>query len=193
MREIAIHRATDGIRPPSAKRPRKGAGVRLPRFRHWGAVRRYGVRAVLWPAFAALMGGIVLNATAFQSGHHPAPLVATVPEPAAPRQQAALAGNAPAPVERAPAQPDPVATVPAGPATPPAARPEAQPPAAARRPAPADAKPARAATLRPHPRPGQPPAPANLAGSGPRPAERQRLAAMMAAANRGRPATRASN
>ncbi len=111
MRDIAVHRDLDGVapRPTKApgKRPSRSRG--LPRFKHWSAVRRYGSRALLWSSFAALMGVIVVNATALQKGHHPAPLI-MLPEPS----PVAAAVPAPAPRVAADGEQDAPAQEPAG-------------------------------------------------------------------------------
>ena len=59
---MAVHRGADlgDVRPRKPQRKRRGLLPRLPRVKHWRAVRRYGTRAVRWSAFAALMGGMAL-------------------------------------------------------------------------------------------------------------------------------------
>ncbi len=179
MRDLAISRPAS----PGRARPRKRQGVfaRLRGFRHWGAVRRYGTRAVLWPGFAALMAVIVLNATAFQTGHHPAPLVPVASEPAvpAPQSRVALDDDAqPAAAPRAPAAPAAAVVEPAPvPPRPDGIAQVLRP--AARQAAAHEAKPARErlAKAAEQPKPG---------ASAPKALDRQRLAAMMGAASKGR-------
>lgn len=185
MREITAQSRADlgKVRPRKAQRKREGLFKRVLRFRHWGAVRRYATRAVLWPGFAALMIGVVVNATSFQKGRHPAPLI-NVPE-------LAPMASTPAPVRTAAVDDAPVASTPVQP------RLEAAPTAAA---APADGvdpsaratpRDAEAGHTRPATakvRPGQPHAPAKVveATGRAKPADRERLAAMMGAAGKAR-------
>lgn len=191
---MAVHRGADlgDLRPRKPQRKRRGLLPRLPQFKHWRAVRRYGTRAVLWSAFAALMGGIVINATALQKGRHPAPLV-NIPDPtptasiAPPPRQPPVADEAPAPAPVQQAEAPAPQPVPAGVPAPardggtrqPAQRPSGHAGSGA------EAKRA-GTTAEAKLGPGQ----IRTAGKGeaklhPRPTDRARLAAMITAASKG--------
>lgn len=199
---MAVHRGADlgDVRPRKPQRKRRSLLPRLPRFKHWRAVRRYGTRAVLWSAFAALMGGIVINATALQKGRHPAPLV-NIPDPtptasiAPPPRQPPVADEAPAPapMQRAEAPaPQPVPAAVPAPARDGGARQMVQrPPGHAE--SGAGAKRA-GAIFAAKPGPGQ--VRAEIKGEAklhPRPTDRARLAAMITAAGKGHGPTAVAN
>jgi hypothetical protein len=113
LRDAAITRASDldEVRP---RRTGASGSAKRPKARKAGSLaalmRRLRSRAIMVIAtscFCAIMVGIVLNATVFQKGHHPAPLVrpaavaASVPQPPV-RPQAALVPVPPPPAPVAP-------------------------------------------------------------------------------------------
>ncbi len=196
MREATLDRAGDlnGVRPAKAAGPSRK--TRAPRKPVPGAGRsRAGLRGralatAASAVFAALMCGIVLNATVFQKGHHPAPLFGSAAEPArlpaavraAPQPPPVVQAAAPAqpevvpgPLALHPAQAASVAAKPAGPA------PAVRSPQAAKTPSVArpDHGRSEGSSTAARTRPGQPSA-ARTASTAQ--ADRNRLAAMMGAA-----------
>ena len=192
MRDASLNNAggLDGVRPGKAAAPaRRGraplksaAGAARSKAR---VLRGRALATVASSAFAALMCGIVLNATVFQKGHHPAPLFGPAAE-GAPPPPAARAAVPPQPLVRtvgtdapatAPADLHPLPAAPAAavkpsvPAT--AARPDRETVAHER----AESPPAAARA-----KPGLPAATGGKVASSSTRTDRNRLAAMMAAA-----------
>ncbi len=90
MREATSNGTADfvAVRPRKAspRRPATNRKAKAGRLRLLiGKARPRAGALLVWSAFAIIMGCIVLNATAFQKGHHPAPLFG----PAAPARASA--------------------------------------------------------------------------------------------------------